>query len=120
MDKTLKMSILLDFFSDLLTQKQRDCFDLYYNENLSLSEIAEENGISRQAVRDLLMRTEKYLCELEEKTGVAERYLKRRAVVSEIQNDLDLVTVLNHEQLHSVELSELIENMKNKLRDIEL
>ena len=54
MDKTLKMSILLDFFSDLLTQKQRDCFDLYYNENLSLSEIAEENGISRQAVRDLL------------------------------------------------------------------
>ena len=46
--------------------------------------------------------------------------MKRRAVVSEIQNDLDLVTVLNHEQLHSVELSKLIENMKNKLRDIEL
>lgn len=69
-NKTIEMTLLFDFFGDLLTEKQRDYFDLYYNDDLSLSEIAEQNGISRQGVRDLIVRAENTLRSFEEKTGV--------------------------------------------------
>ena len=65
-EKVVTMAMLFDFFGELLTDKQRDCFDLYYNDDLSLSEIAEYRGISRQAVRDNIVRAEAALCELEE------------------------------------------------------
>lgn len=73
-DKTLEMALLFDFFGDLLTEKQREYFDLYYNNDLSLSEIAEISGISRQGVRDMLVRSENSLREYEEKTGVIARF----------------------------------------------
>jgi hypothetical protein len=50
------MTLLFDFFGDLLTERQREFFDLYYNEDLSLGEIAENNGITRQGVRDIIVR----------------------------------------------------------------
>ena len=68
------MSILFDFFGDLLTEKQREYFDLYHNEDLSLSEIAEKAGISRQGVYDIVARAEKTLEELEQKTNVVRRW----------------------------------------------
>ena len=74
MDKTLEMSLLFDFFGDLLTDKQRECFRSYYEDDLSLSEIAEIAGISRQGVRDMLVRTEATLREFETKTGVVARF----------------------------------------------
>lgn len=73
-DKTLNMTLLFDFFGDLLTEKQREYFDLYYNEDLSLSEIAENAGISRQGVRDLIVRAENFLLETERKTGIVARF----------------------------------------------
>ena len=57
----LQMSLLLDYYGELLSQKQRTCFDLYYNQDLSLSEIAEEAGITRQGVHDTLARAESVL-----------------------------------------------------------
>ena len=57
----LQMSLLLDYYGELLSQKQRTCFDLYYNQDLSLSEIAAELGVSRQGVHELLSRAESAL-----------------------------------------------------------
>ena len=78
-DKTLRMTMLFDFFGDLLTDKQREYFDLYHNEDLSLSEIAESAGISRQGVYDIITRAEKTIAEMEEKTGIVRRWNETRA-----------------------------------------
>ena len=69
----LEMTLLLDYYGELLTEKQRTCFDLYYNQDLSLGEIAEEAGISRQGVHDSLARAEAALAAMEEKTGCIAR-----------------------------------------------
>lgn len=87
-DKTLEMTMLYDFFGDLLTEKQRSYFDLYYNEDLSLSEIAQEADISRQGVRDIIQRAENLLLEYEKKTGIVSRFIKMQADISDIENDL--------------------------------
>ena len=78
-DDTLQMTMLFDFFGDLLTEKQREYFDLYHNEDLSLSEIAEKAGISRQGVYDIIRRAEKSLEEFELKTGIVRRWRSTRA-----------------------------------------
>lgn len=87
-DKTLEMTLLFDFFGELLTEKQRECFDLYYNEDLSLAEIAENSGITRQGVRDLLVRSEHLLRETERKTGLVRRFEELQAQVLSIESDL--------------------------------
>lgn len=69
----LELLLLFDYYGELLTEKQRACFDLYYNQDLSLSEIAEETGVSRQGVHDSLSRAEAALRTMEEKTGAAAR-----------------------------------------------
>lgn len=66
-------SLLFDYFGPLLSDRQRDCYDLYYNEDLSLSEIAELKGISRQGAWDTIKHAESRLVEFEEKTGVVAR-----------------------------------------------
>ena len=68
------LSRLFDFYSELLTEKQRLLFDLYYNQDLSLGEIAGEAGTSRQSVHDLLARTEEKLRSLEAQLGCAARF----------------------------------------------
>ena len=65
--KPLEMSLLFDFYGETLTEKQRELFDLYYNEDLSLSEIAEHAGITRQGVRDAVKRAEHALQEMEDR-----------------------------------------------------
>ena len=67
MEKNVKISILCDLYGKLLTQKQFDFLNDYYNNDLSLSEIAENNSITRQAVRDIIKKGEKKLFEYEEK-----------------------------------------------------
>lgn len=69
LDKTLKVSRLLDLYGGLLTDKQRDILDMYYNCDMSLAEVGEELNISRQGVRDAIMRAVKSLVEVEEKVG---------------------------------------------------
>jgi len=77
-DDTLLMTMLFDFYGDLLTGKQREYFDLYHNEDLSLSEIAEKTGISRQGVYDIINRAEKALAEIEHKSGVVRKWQETR------------------------------------------
>ncbi|MCI9166203.1 MAG: DNA-binding protein, partial [Oscillospiraceae bacterium] len=67
-NQTYRMTMLFDFYGELLTERQKEFFDLYYNEDLSLAEIAENNGISRQGVRDVIVRAEAAMQEVEDKT----------------------------------------------------
>lgn len=84
-DRTLTMSLLFDFFGDLLPKKQREYFDLYHNDDLSLSEIAELSGISPQGVRDAIKKAETALREYEKKTGVVARFEEMRRNVSSLE-----------------------------------
>ena len=82
----LEMALLLDYYGGMLTDKQRDCFDMRYNQDLSLAEIGEMLGVSRQAVCDNLSRTEALLRRMEENIGCVKRYKLARKAVSEIRN----------------------------------
>ena len=84
-DKTLEMTMLLDFYGELLTEKQRTCFSLHYNDDYSLAEIAEEQGISRQGARDLIVRAEATLRDTEQRLGFVARHLERRAALSDME-----------------------------------
>ncbi len=80
MNKNLKMSILLDLYGDLLTDKQHDVLEFYYNDDLSLAEIAEQYDISRQGVHDSIKRGEESLLKFEEVLGLSsqqEQYQKQ-------------------------------------------
>ena len=81
-------SMLLDFYGQLLTEKQRECFDLHFNEDLSLSEIAEQSGISRQGVWDNIRRAEATRRELEEKTGLVRRVMELKRELEETREEL--------------------------------
>ena len=84
MAKNLEISVLLDSYGEMLTEKQRDVVELYYNEDLSLSEIAAHSQITRQGVRDSIKRAEGILLGLEERLGLAKRFRR-------IQEGLDLI-----------------------------
>ncbi len=113
-DKTLEMTMLYDFFGDLLTEKQRYYFDLYYNDDLSLSEIAEQADISRQGVRDIIMRAEHILKDYESKTGIVSRFLKMQSDISSIENDLrHIIDISNGEVRKTAEMAaEKVENLQ--------
>lgn len=72
-EKNLDVALLLDYYSSMLTDKQKDVIDLYYNEDLSLAEIAEQVNITRQGVRDSIKRGEQTLFELENALKLRER-----------------------------------------------
>lgn len=74
MSKDLSISVLMDFYGELLTDKQRDALELYYDRDYSLAEIAQDMDISRQGVRDFIKRGEKQLGEFEEKLEMVKKY----------------------------------------------
>ena len=80
----LEMALLFDFYGGMLTDKQKECFDMRYNQDLSLGEIGQELGVSRQAVCDNLTRTEALLRRMEENIGCVSRSLKTRKAVQSI------------------------------------
>ena len=88
----LHMALLFDYYGGMLTDKQRDCFDMRYNQDLSLGEIAETMGVSRQAVNDNLSRTEVLLRRMEENIGCVKRDMLMRTALEEI---LQAATVLD-------------------------
>ena len=77
--KSIRTGILLDFYGNLLTDKMRETCESYYNEDLSLAEIAQASGISRQGVYDTIHRAEKQLEEYEERLGLLELFEKQQA-----------------------------------------
>jgi predicted DNA-binding protein YlxM (UPF0122 family) len=87
-DDTVQRTMLFDFYGELLTDKQREYYDLHYNEDLSLSEIAEQTGVSRQAVWDIIRRAGQILEDMEAKTGLVRRFTSRRETVRELESQL--------------------------------
>lgn len=85
MEKLAEMALLADFYGPLLTKKQQNVWDLHYEQDLSLAEIAEIENISRQAIYDLLKRTERILAEYEDKLGLVQRFWTEREKLLEVQ-----------------------------------
>ncbi len=75
MEKNVHIGLLFEFYRNMLTERQLECVDLHYNEDLSLSEISEHLGITRQGVRDNIMRAEKTMYDTEQRLGLVSRFL---------------------------------------------
>ncbi len=116
--KPLEMSLLFDFYGETLTEKQRELFDLYYNEDLSLAEIAEYAGITRQGVRDSIKRAEHALREMEEKLGLVARYGGTERCAEELMREVERLRALNAGTLHSSEAEEIASRMASLLEQL--
>ncbi|MGI6586713.1 MAG: putative DNA-binding protein [Gracilibacteraceae bacterium] len=108
-DKLVQIALLFDFYGQLLTEKQIEIVDMYYNNDLSLGEISEQKGISRQGVYDTLKRAEKTLYQYEEKLGLVDRFLKQK---QNMQKTIEMLDELIKEKEFDKH------NMKEKLKEI--
>ena len=86
LEKNLKLTMLFEFYSKLLTEKQQNIFIMYYFDDISLGEIAVINNISRQAVRDSLIKAESSLRNFEEKLGMVSKYEQTKKILN--SNDI--------------------------------
>lgn len=110
----LEMTLLFDYYGDLLTERQRMCVDLRHNQDLSLAEIAEELNVSRQGVYDNLSRAEALLRNMEEKTGCVRRDLFYRKTVQDILN-----AVSDLEQIEYSGVQDAVSRIKAAVRNFE-
>lgn len=121
--KEYRMALLLDYFGPMLTEKQREDMDLYYNEDLSLAEIAEHSRISRQGVRDSIKRGEAYIEELEGKLHIVEKIEELQKTVAEMAKIASELNQLNAEVYMARPIHEktaaIIDIAKNALSDSE-
>lgn len=106
-NQAYRMALLFDFYGDMLTERQKEFYDLYYNEDLSLSEIAENYGISRQGVRDVIVRAEATLTELEDKTGIIRRFHVMQDQLKTVQAAVDAIADRNAQLYQDNELEAL-------------
>ena len=100
-NQAYRMAMLFDFYGDLLTDRQKEFYDLYYNEDLSLAEIAENYGISRQGVRDVIVRAEAAMAEVEEKTHIIRRYFQMQKQLDAIDQAADRLLQLVDERRYT-------------------
>ena len=107
-EKDLKIGILLDFYGDVLSERKRAVLDDYYNNDLSLSEIAEELGISRQAVRELIGKAGEELRFLEEKLGLAARFRKTQECTERLLSLLEKTEVGSEVKRAAEELAQAV------------
>ena len=114
-NQTYRMSMLFDFYGDLLTERQKEFYDLYYNEDLSLAEIAENYGISRQGVRDVIVRAEAAMEDIEEKTHIIRRFNQNRKEIAGIEEAADrLLEAVNNRSYNDFMLDEIARTIKEK------
>ena len=111
MEKKVEVSILCEIYGKLLTEKQQEFMEDYYNNDLSLSEIAENNNITRQAVRDILKKGEKKLFEYEEKLGVMKRTLNQEEKINKVLSELTKI----QKNYSDKQISNVLENIKKEL-----
>ena len=105
-NQAYRMTMLFDFYGDILTERQKEFYDLYYNEDLSLGEIAENYGITRQGVRDVIVRAEAILTDLEDKTGLIRRFHTMKQQLQQMRDDVVRVRELSFD-LENAELERL-------------
>ena len=116
-EKIAQQSLLYDFYGQLLTQKQRNIVEMYTQENLSLAEISEEIGISRQAVHDALRKGRKSLEKYEEKLGLVERFLKTEEAIGEI--DRRILGIIEDHAAGSERLEKELREIKSIIDGLE-
>lgn len=107
-NQAYRMALLFDFYGDLLTERQKEFYDLYYNEDLSLAEIAENYGISRQGVRDVIVRAEAAMTEIEDKTHIIRRFKQTQKELAAIEEAADrLLKAVNDRSYNEAMLDEI-------------
>ncbi len=111
MEKNVKVSILCQIYGELLTEKQYNFLDDYYNNDYSLSEIAENYGITRQAARDNIVKGENKLFEYEEKLGIMKKRLNQEQQIVKILSELTKIQT----KLSDEEIASILENVKKEL-----
>ena len=110
-ENSIKLSILLEIYGKLLTEKQYDMLNDYYNNDLSLAEIAENEKITRQAVRDNSKKGEKKLFEYEEKLQIMKKNKMQEEQIANILSEISNLT----ENSSDSEIANVLEDVKNKL-----
>ena len=110
-EMSIKISILLEIYGKLLTQRQFDLLNDYYNNDLSLAEIAENENITRQAVRDNLKKGERKLFNFEEKLGIMKKNKMQEEQIAVILSEINSLT----ENSTDNEIASVLEDVKNKL-----
>ena len=118
MAKNLEISVLLDFYGEMLTEKQKEMIDFYYNDDLSLSEIAENEGISRQGVRDAIKRAETLLYDMESKLGFAQKLSDIKETLGQIIDCAEAINAYNLDHGLSREINETTVRIKSLALDI--
>ena len=111
-----EITMLLDFYGEMLTQKQRDMIDYYYNDDLSLSEIAENEGITRQGVHDSIKRAEQQMFEMEQRLHLCEKFRKTREGLALIGKCVEEISKINEQSSFSFEITR---NCREITRQIE-
>ncbi|MFI3115391.1 MAG: sigma factor-like helix-turn-helix DNA-binding protein [Clostridia bacterium] len=107
-NKPFEMCMLFDFYGEMLTEKQKEAFDLYYNEDLSLSEIAENLGITRQGVRDAVMRSETILRDFELKLRLIEKYGPVEENLRKINQMARNISIINDDRYRNNEMQHYV------------
>ena len=110
-NQTYRMTMLFDFYGEILTERQKEFFDLYYNEDLSLGEIAENYGISRQGVRDVIVRAEAAMQEIEDKTGLIRRFMQMQPKIAAIEEAAQQIKTINYRQYENPQLDKLVSDI---------
>lgn len=115
MEKNVEISVLCQLYGRALTEKQYEVLDDYYNNDLSLSEIAENNNITRQAVRDIIKKGENKLYELEDSISLMKKVLNEEKIVKNIEIELNEIEKLANS---NKEVAKKINNIRKELRNI--
>ena len=118
-NQAYRMTMLFDFYGDLLTDRQKEFYDLYYNDDLSLAEIAENYDITRQGVRDIIVRAERTLLEIEEKTGLIRRFHETREATARIRTLCQELDELNRRSLRDEALAGLCRRLDEAVTQLE-
>ena len=113
-NQTYRMTMLFDFYGELLTERQKEFYQLYYDEDLSLGEIAENYGISRQGVRDVIVRAEAYMTEIEDKTGLVKRFMQFRPHVEAIESAMGEIRQMNQRLFEDKRLEALCADIERE------
>lgn len=113
----LKTTLLYDFYGELLTDKQKEIYELFYQNDMSLTEIGAELGISRQAVRDQLKRTEKILSEYEDKLRLVERFMANKSSAGRIRKLIDELERTSELSENSLSIAEQIREAVDEITE---
>lgn len=103
-DDAFEMCLLFDFYGAILTERQQEVFDLYYNDDLSLAEISEHAEITRQGVRDAISRSKNILAEMEEKLGLVKRFRESAQTINTIHLLAQELDEINCKRFHSADI----------------